>query len=147
MEDKSSTFSKMICCLGAIIIIFIIIVIANSFYVKITDAIILANKGVSATATLLEYKPLRSVRNSWYDYYLISYDKYTGIIELQNGKYLINSTIPVVYDKNNPKLVWWGESGMNVWDLYHLNTHLGKDICLLIFIGIGCRSLSLMYRK
>jgi|GEM_PF-2709092 len=120
-----------------------------SFYMNITKAITLVDQGVSSTATLLEYIPFKSSGKNPRDhyYYIISYDKYRASIELENSRYPINSTIQVIYDKNNPKLVWLGNHTMNVWDLYCLNTNVGENICMALFLVMGCIGLSRICRK
>lgn len=129
MENKKSLsiYVRIVFSLVTIIMILAMLLFSYVSFKNITDAINLTNNGVYTSAKVLEH------RNR--DNYSIFYDNYKQSIYLPNGKSLINSNIPVVYDKSNPKLVWVGNRDMNAWDLYYLNTNLFVDfICLLAIL-------------
>lgn len=112
---------------------------SSVLYNEMTNAISFAEDGVSTNATLLEYRPYKG--KSTFHKYLVAYDKYEGIIELDSGNYPINGNVPVIYNKDNPKNVWRGHSGMSVWDLYKMNNHVFWDsiillITLVMWIGL-----------
>ena len=101
-----------------VVVLVILFAILNGS--SINTAIVLAEDGTFTEASVLIYAPYstgRSIVNN----YLVSYDNNTAGIVLWGRDHPVNSKVSVVYNKNNPGIVWLGNPGGNAWELYKSN--------------------------
>lgn len=104
-----------------IVVVVLLLIIFNGY--SIFDSFNLANNGIFTDGKVLCYAPYKALlnRSSKVNNYKVSYDGYTGDVVLWGMDHPTNSKVSVVYDKNNPNLVWLGNHGDNAWKLYKLN--------------------------
>lgn len=134
-KAEETTFFKIlagICVVfGTSLALFLFLMLTHNIYKQAVNAISLADTGISTSARILEYKPVTGKYG--HDYYLISYGKYKGTIELYSANYRINSNITVMYSKDNPSFVWLGDRSMGALELFIKNTKT-INIFIILFV-------------
>jgi hypothetical protein len=116
-----------------VVVIVILLLIFNGY--SIAASINLADNGVFTEAKVLAYAPYTTGRST-INNYLILYNNYTEGIVLWGRDHPVNSKVSVVYDKNNPRLVWLGNFGDNAWELYKSNYDPKGTIIAIVIIVI-----------
>lgn len=134
-KAEETTFFKIlagICVVfGTGLALILFSMLTHNICKQAVNAISLADTGISTSARILEYKPVTGKYG--HDYYLISYGKYKGTIELYSANYPINSNITVMYNKDNPSLVWLGDRSMGALELFIKNTKT-INIFIILFV-------------
>ncbi|MBP2651651.1 MAG: hypothetical protein H6Q74_2476 [Firmicutes bacterium] len=115
------------------VIVFVILLLLFNGY-SIAMSVNLADNGVFTEAKVLTYAPYKTGRST-INNYLILYDNYTAGIVLWGRDHPVNSKVSVVYDKNNPSLVWLGNIGDDAWEVYKSNYDpKGTIIAAVVFV-------------
>lgn len=134
-KAEETTFFKIvvgiIVVFGTGLVLFLFSMLTYNICKQAANAISLADTGISTSARILEYKPVTGKYG--HDYYLVSYGKYKGTIELYSANYRINSNITVMYSKDNPSLVWLGDRNMGALELFIKNTKT-INIFIILFV-------------
>ncbi|TWH47959.1 hypothetical protein Salpa_4084 [Sporomusa sp. KB1] len=117
---------------------------------NIHTAIKLKKYGVETIATISEYEPQNGrVSKFWQKYtqtetrhiHAITYDGFTNNIELDH-QYSLTSRIPVIYDKDDPSVVWINTIPRSTWKLIFTNMKIigftkGDILNILFYTGLG----------
>lgn len=131
-ESNNALFRRVLLLVTLVIVGYFTTTLMEKTIWSISEAILLKEAGVHTMAVVLEYTPenvraysnfSRSTKPEIRHLYNIKYDGYTNVIELDHP-YYINDILPVLYDKNNPKLVWQGVNTLSSWTLWKINVRI-----------------------
>jgi hypothetical protein len=143
-------FDKILFWIVFILITWVMLSLLLDTAANIHTAIKLKNYGIETIATINEYKPKNElVRKFWQKYrqtetrhiHEITYDGITNDIELDQ-KYSVNSRISIIYDKDDPGVVWINTIPLTTWKLLFTNMKIlgftkGDILNILIYTGFG----------
>jgi len=117
---------------------------------SVHTAIRLKNHGVETIATINEYIPQSErVSKFWLKHsqtetrhiHAITYNGITDDIELDQ-QYPVNKRISIIYDKEDPSIVWINTIPLTIWKLLSSNIKItgftrGDILNILLFNGLG----------
>ncbi len=157
MEKQGETATKKYISIRTEVIFWLIFILATWFMfsllidlaTNVHTAIRLKNHGVETIATISEYTPQKErIYKFWERFshleprhlHTVTYNGISNIIELDQ-QYPVNNRISLIYDKDNPRIVWINTIPLTAWKLLSTNMKIagftrGDIVNVLLYSGL-----------